>query len=77
MERIKERKQEKESHENEQTRKIMNQKYTNIKSKEKSQKNHLKKRIQNAVKQQIKNKVKSQKGITLLALVITIVLSTK
>ena len=76
MERIKERKQEKESHENEQTRKIMNQKYTNIKSEEKSQKKHLKTQIQNAEKQQKENEVKFQRGITLIALVITIVLNS-
>ncbi len=35
----------------------------------------VKKQIQNVVKQQIEKKVKSQKGITLLALVITIVLN--
>ena len=33
----------------------------------------VKKQIQNVVKQQKENKVKSQKGITLLALVITII----
>ena len=35
----------------------------------------VKKQIQNVVKQQKENKVKSQKGITLLALVITILFS--
>ena len=35
----------------------------------------VKKQIQNVVKQQKENNVKSQKGITLLALVITIVLN--
>ena len=72
MERIKERKKQRESHENEETKRIMNQKYTDMKCEEK---NDLEKQIQNIVKQQIENKVKSQKGITLLALVITIALN--
>ena len=75
MEKMKERKQQKESHENQQERRTINQKYTNIKREEKNQKNHLEKQIQKVVKRQIENKVKCQKGITLLALVITIVLN--
>ncbi len=73
MEKMKERKQQKESHKNEQTKRIINQKYINIKCEEKNQKNHVEKQIQKVVKQQIENKVKCQKGITLLALVITII----
>ena len=72
MEEIEERKQQRGSHENEQTRRIINQKYINIKCEEK---NHLEKQIQKVVKQQIENKIKSQNGITLLVLVITIVLN--
>ena len=75
MEEIKARKQQKENHKNQQERRIINQKYINIKCEEKNQKNHLEKQIQKVVKRQIENKVKCQKGITLLALVITIVLN--
>ena len=73
MEKMKERKQQKESNKDEQTRRIINQKYINIKCEEKNQKKYLEKQIEKVVKQQIENKVKYQKGITLLALVITII----
>ena len=76
MEKMKERKQQKESNKDEQTRRIINQKYINIKCEEKNQKKYLEKQIEKVVKQQIENKVKYQKGITLLALVITIVLNS-
>ena len=69
---MKKRKQERENYnKNKQEKRTTNQECTNIRR----QKNNSKKQIQHVVRQQIENEVKYQKGITLLALVITIVLN--
>ena len=73
MERIKERKQEKEKDKNEQERRTANPKYANIKRQERSLENNTTKQSQNIVRLQIENEVKFQRGITLIALVIMII----